>query len=187
MTRQEQEEIVLRMLETNQVNKVASMVCGFEAQQERPRGLNVPWSNAQYQSQMSRLLSMMFEVRPGILGTLTDEQWRDVGIRAAMLEAIGAANLPRGFSRLGIGVGNMNADAVARMMIYRVRQLVELEDWADVGVRTVTIMANGDSCEACATLDGATYPLGEAPEIPHLHCTHKMGCRCLLSPVLDDD
>lgn len=186
-TRDEMEDTVLELLWANTVTKVAPLVCEFEVRQDRPRGLNVPWGSGQYQARLSRLLSMMFEVRPSILGTLTDEQWRTVGVRAAMLECTGAANLPKRFTIPDVFVGNMKADAVARMIIFRVTQMLEQESWQAAGVTKVSLMVANGTCEFCAELDAASYHLAEAPKVPHPNCTHKMGCRCCLSPVFDDD
>jgi hypothetical protein len=42
-----------------------------------------------------------------------------------------------------------------------------------------------DACPHCALLM-KTYPKDSVPSLPHLGCSHELGCRCFYEPVLEE-
>ncbi len=53
------------------------------------------------------------------------------------------------------------------------------------GVATgVRILASHDSCPVCRAYEGA-YNFDDVPELPHIGCSHPLGCRCHYAPILD--
>jgi RNA polymerase subunit RPABC4/transcription elongation factor Spt4 len=49
----------------------------------------------------------------------------------------------------------------------------------------VRIMVQGDCCPICSQAEGA-YAKELAPQLPIPGCSHPLGCRCFVQPVLDE-
>lgn len=52
-------------------------------------------------------------------------------------------------------------------------------------VSAITISSSENACSYCYEQLG-TYPVDEAPSLPHNGCSHANGCRCFYIPVLND-
>jgi hypothetical protein len=52
-------------------------------------------------------------------------------------------------------------------------------------VKAVTLASSHNACSYCYEQLG-TYPVDEAPRLPHKGCSHTNGCRCFYIPVLND-
>jgi hypothetical protein len=190
MTRDDMERRCLELLLEGRPIDASSTACMFEANQVPPRGLNVRWDSPGYQAQHGALFIAMFAPPPAILGELTPQQMLALQVRAAMIEVTGGSRLPKRFLLEDVPVGNMNADAAARMILFAAQhrqQVEQLRQSKHLGVVGVEILAAPDSCEFCAPNAGKRYRLGEEPVLPHPLCTHKMGCRCDLIAVFEDD
>ena len=61
----------------------------------------------------------------------------------------------------------------------------EIAKWKAAGIKRVELLGAPDSCKYCLSLAGRKFPIGRAPMPPHRECTHKQGCRCCATPVLD--
>ena len=42
-------------------------------------------------------------------------------------------------------------------------------------------------CPACLDLAEKTFPVKEAPPLPFKKCTNPKGCRCWVTPIVDED
>lgn len=155
-------------------------VAQYEARQVFPRGVGVDWSKPGEVE--ARRLKILFYARPKILADLPANDWKSLRVAAGMMLLWGLKTasdwLPDGF----VGVSKFDSDTAARMLVFHVNFVVNMTDYREMGVRTATISACEDSCEACHALNGKQLLLDEVPELPFYACTHAMGCRCLLLP-----
>lgn len=55
----------------------------------------------------------------------------------------------------------------------------------DAGATLFSVLASPDSCQECLGLAGRKFTFKDLPKIPHIGCTHKMGCRCDILPADD--
>ena len=51
-------------------------------------------------------------------------------------------------------------------------------------IQAVTIVPSHNSCSYCYEQLG-TYPIDQAPTLPHKGCSNTNGCRCFYIPALD--
>lgn len=56
---------------------------------------------------------------------------------------------------------------------------------ANPRVSAIRLSVAQDACPACQELFG-TYSKDAAPALPHLGCSHPLGCRCFYEPVLSE-
>lgn len=153
-------------------------VAQYEARQVFPRGVGVDWSKPS--EVQARRLKILFDAQPKILTDLPAKDWKPLRIAAGMmfLWGLNAASdwLPDDF----VGVTRFDNDTAARMLVFHASFVDNMTAYREMGVRTATISACEDSCEACHALNGKLLLLDEVPELPFYACTHVMGCRCLL-------
>ncbi|MBI3743077.1 MAG: hypothetical protein HY261_02145, partial [Chloroflexi bacterium] len=80
------------------------------------------------------------------------------------------------------GVARFDIDTAARMLVFRASS-------PPVSHKKGTlyrVFAAPDSCAACKAFAGKLLKPEEVPEFPYEHCSHVMGCRCLLSETSED-
>jgi hypothetical protein len=132
----------------------------------------------------SKKLKTIFDSKPKILTQLRNEKLETMKIAAAMMTLWGKNQakkwLPIDFET----AFPFDNDTVARMLVFYATHRATLERYRCEGLKHIEILPAPDSCEACKKLAGKQYRLAEAPELPHEHCTHKMGCRCCFLPVI---
>jgi hypothetical protein len=51
-------------------------------------------------------------------------------------------------------------------------------------VQAVTVASGFNACSYCFEQLG-TYPVADAPKLPHIGCSGEHGCRCFYIPVLN--
>lgn len=185
--RDELEERCFELLSEGQFRETARLVCDFEGRQNSPRGLNVQWNSPQYRASFEEDMQAISEMKPAILGELSDDQWRTLRIRAGMMEASGSNRVPRRFSLPRFKIGAMDEDAAARMIVFSVAEGRNRREWSKLRIQRVEISVAEDSCAACRALQGETFAIAGAPEIPHPGCTHAMGCRCATAPLFEEE
>lgn len=181
--RLEMEEQVLEYLKRRKFKEASVAVASYEATQVFPRGIGVDWKNHNPNRNVE-LLRLIFDGRPRILSRLSNDQLAALRPAAGMISLLGVSQgsqwLPADFET-GLAMDN---DAAVRMLSFHAMHQVDMASYRQGGVKQVEIRAAEDSCEACKKISGRKFKLNEAPELPHEHCTHKMGCRCMALAVL---
>jgi hypothetical protein len=120
----------------------------------------------------------VFSARPKILASVSEATLEDLRIAAGMVFlGLGFRWLPDG---LQTGLQMKNESAI-RMIVSHIQSsghIQQEQENSDIisGVR-VYLSCEG-SCDACSALKDKEWKLGEQPELPYEHCTHRMGCRC---------
>lgn len=187
--RAEQESLTL--LGDGKLIEACRCVAQYEAKWAFPRGVNMDWKNYD-PAQDVAMLKEIFIGNPKILtrfnARFNDCQTNKLRIPAGMkllwgelkqgwlppelLDADHELNLDNDLE--------MDVETAVRMFLFYAKHRVEMENYRKLDfVKHIKILATDDSCETCKQLSKKTYKLDDVPELPHEHCTHEMGCRCM--------
>jgi hypothetical protein len=173
--REDAEHAVSEALSRGDFGGAADAVVQFEARQVFPRGVGVRW-DAPETDRLAREVSLLYQVRPGILDGLSEATMRSLRPKAARMMLWGESRLGE---KLETGT-HFSGDVAARMLVFSVNAQSNLREMRASGVaKRVEIGVTDDSCEECKKLAPRKYRLTKVPELPHPACTHAMGCRCL--------
>ena len=180
---------VAEYLRSNNLRRAVDRLVAYEAGKLAPRGLGIDWRDANVAVGLTETITAIFAARPRIIGSIDEPGLNKLRVHASLIELFGIGKIPGRFTLGSSGVGRMDADAAARMLLFYVQSQADLAKWAKTEsiVRRCEISVCSDACEPCATRDGQNYRLDEAPELPCPDCAHKMGCRCIYLAVLEDD
>ena len=166
--------------------KACLLMGAFEAKQVFPRGLGINWINYDPDDDVE-FLNLIFKSRPKILSGVTNEDLKALRVGASMMHLWGVNSakkwMPSGLS-LNLRFDN---DTAVRMVLFHVsckNNIAQYKKNHDI-IKLVKIIPCGDSCDECKKFIGKRFPLNNVPELPHENCTHKYGCRCVASPVID--
>jgi hypothetical protein len=178
------EQQILKYLQQHKFEEASVMVASYEAEQIFPRGIGVDWEHHNPAREIA-MLNTIFDSKPKILAKLENDKLEDLRLGAAMMALWGKNEaqewLPSNFET-GLSI---DVNAAARMFFFYALHQTSLKHFRDSGVvENVEILVAQDSCDACKKLTKRKYKLDEVPELPHEHCTHKMGCRCLEIPIV---
>jgi hypothetical protein len=81
----------------------------------------------------------------------------------------------------------MNGDTPPRHLIQghlQQQNQERLQEMADAGVHEVQVVGATDhECPACAALDGRTFAINEAPDLPPARCSCLPHCTCILTAI----
>jgi hypothetical protein len=178
------EKQVIEYLTKRKFKEASLMVAAYEAKQARPRGIGIDWKHYN-PSRDIEILNTIFGSKPRIIAQLGDEKLEALRLGAAMMELWGTNMatqwIPASFET-SLPFDN---DTAARMLLFYAIHQRTLEGYRGAGLKYVELFPAPDSCEACKKLVGKQYILTEAPELPYEYCTHKLGCRCVLLPVVE--
>lgn len=171
------EEQTLQALRQRKSEEASQIVAAFEAQQVFPRGINVDWKHHNPAHDIA-MLKVILQAKPKVLSCLNDEQIEHLRVAAGMMHLWGTNQakdwLPDNFETDLI----MDRDAAARMILFYASHQRSIAQYRAAGVKTVEILATGDSCAACKKLATKKYKIDAVPELPYEKCTSEMGCRC---------
>ncbi len=164
-------------LRTRNFHAAAASVAHFESNRVFPRGIGIDWAKPNVGD--VEFLRILFESRPKILGELSEAEWLQLRLAAAMMNLWGSANanawLPSDFR----GVSRFDNSTAARMIVFHSSHLQELAAFRAAGIKRVSISRDREgSCSSCRSLPKRSLLLDEVPELPYAECTHPMGCRC---------
>ncbi len=176
------EKQVIEYLTKRKFKEASLMVAAYEAEQTHPRGIGIDWKHYN-PSRCIEILNTIFKNIPIIISHLEIEKLETLRIGAAMM-ALWGTNTAKKWLPVDFETGlPFDNDTTARMFLFYAQHRATLERYRSEGLKHVEILPAPDSCEACRKLAGE-YELNKAPELPHEHCTHKMGCRCCFLPVV---
>jgi hypothetical protein len=193
------EQELLTLLGGGKLIEACRCVAQYEAKRAFPRGVNMDWKNYD-PAQDVVMLKEIFSGNPKILARF-DGQVDELRVPAAMMQLWGSKIKPEWLSpeliaaeeRRSDELERLNNDGIApvidadmdvetavRMLLFYAKHRVEMDNYRKLDfVKHIKILATDDSCEACKKLSKKTYKLGDVPELPHEHCTHERGCRCV--------
>jgi len=180
------EQRVMEYLRRRKFKDASMTVASYEAEQVFPRGIGIDWKRYNPAHDIT-ILNFIFSRKPKILARLDDEQSLVLRLAAGMMYLWGVNRAKKEWLPPNFETGlSMDNHAVARMFIFHATYLVNIANYKKSRmVKRVEILAAPDSCDACKKISGKRFRLSEVPELPYEHCTHEMGCRCTLLPIVE--
>jgi hypothetical protein len=176
------EKQVLEYLIKRKFKEASLTVAAYEAEQPNTRGIGIDWRHYNPDNDIKKLKTI-FESKPKILARLKNENLDAVRIATAMM-ALWGTNKAKKWLPVDFKTNLLfDNDTTARMLLFYAQNQASLDQYHHEGLKLIEFLPASDSCEACKKLAGE-YKLNKAPELPHEHCTHKMGCRCTFLPVV---
>jgi hypothetical protein len=179
------EKITMEFIKSGKFYEACEGMARYEAQQVFQRGLNCNWKNYN-PSNDSETLKIISESTPKILSKLDDNSLASFRIAASMMYIWGASKADRWLPEDLQPNFSLDNSTIARMFVFFARNKFEIKRYRSVkSVKKMQIIAAPDSCEYCLKFSKRQFEFDAVPEIPHEHCTHEMGCRCLVLPAVD--
>jgi len=180
--RQEREKAQSQCFESllaGDLTQACMQMIAFEAGQPVGRGIGIDWKHRDIDDDVA-FLRTLYASKPAILGELDGTDLAGLHIAAAMMHLWGTDDvgnwLPTDLAnRLRLGPATS-----ARMMIFDVRDQLERQKYARLGMQRMRLLACPGSCSVCLEAAKRRYTLADAPRLPHAGCTNEMGCRCIL-------
>jgi hypothetical protein len=176
------QEQVVTLLKARRFADAGRVVARYEASQVFARGLGIRWDQGADPAGVVPDLAAIFAGVPKILSRAGAEELEVLRVAAASSLLWGDRSedrwLPEGF----VSASGFDNDVAVRMYVFYARHVSEIERMRGI-VRTVKLSPVDDhaTCDACRALEGRTFALRNAPELPHPACTSPMGCRCIAS------
>jgi hypothetical protein len=132
----------------------------------------------------AEMLKVMFETTPQILTGMPQEVLSSLRLAAGMAYLWGATTARKWVSaEMETGTA-MNGETAARMIYFNALSQQRLREYRESGIAEVEILGSGDSCDACREIAGKRFRIEKAPILPYGKCTHEMGCRCDILPLV---
>jgi hypothetical protein len=129
----------------------------------------------------------IIDAKPGILGEITPSNLLYLQRCAAWNWAGGGRGGSNRFSVPSDFKCTLEAPVAVSMVSFSAKHSVDMKTFTRLKIKKVKILAcGGGSCSYCQKLDGKSFTLSTAPELPHVKCTNEMGCRCLANAVFED-
>lgn len=161
------------------------LVCDYEMQQPRPRGMGVNWASG---TEGLARIKAIYSSTPWFLENVPPSSLADVRLVAAMDELWGERvkifpnrHAPIDGCRFDLGT------AARQLQFHEANKAIVAEaSQLSLPSKIEYLAAQGD-CEACQARNGRHYTCSKAPEIPSRDCKCDTGCRCILAVVIDDD
>lgn len=180
------ENIVLEFLKKKKFLEASKTVANFEATQVFARGIGIDWKNYSNNSTVA-LLELIFESKPAILRGVSNSQFEQLRISAAMMHLWGVNTVKKWFSMDFQTGTHLNIDAASRMILFHASHLSNMKEYLLNEVKTVEIIGTEDNrnCAECKKISKKKYRLENTPELPYAKCTCLDGCRCLALPIID--
>lgn len=179
--RQSAENRCLDQLRAGDFSGTISTISSFEADQVFPRSID--------SSNGVEIIRAIMEGRPKILNGLLETEWKSLNMAAAMMAVWGTNKASQWLPKDFVGLEKFDHDTSARMSLFHGRHQKDMANYLsdlDLNIKKVEILGGGeDSCPECKKIANKIYTIKKAPELPYEKCTHKMGCGCAISPILD--
>jgi hypothetical protein len=178
------EQQVLDYLRQRKFKEASLTVASYEAEQVFSRGTGTDWKHYNPKQDIT-MLNIIFGSKPKILACLNDDQLDTLRLAAGMLYLWGTNQgqewLPPDF-QTGLAMDN---NTVVRMFYFYASHQANIDNYKQSGVvKQVEILATQNSCDACKKISGKRFKLNNVIELPYEHCTHEMGCRCTVVPIV---
>jgi hypothetical protein len=126
-------------------------------------------------------LEIIFSSWPLLLAGIPEDLVMPLRIGAAMIELFGEYHPGDPCPVEPIQGTHLNAIAAMRMICFHAIHKISITEYQQMGATRVRILGGDDeeSCPQCTALNGKSFPIESAPELPHATCTSECGCRCM--------
>lgn len=180
----ELEDSVLGLIGQRLFEAASVVVATYEASRPLPRGLGIDWRNHDTARDVA-ILQAIWTSTPKILSRLDEDRVTALRVAASMDYLLGETSMRKRLPSELPGY-RMDTATACRMFMFHATHKQNIENYRRSGVvRVVGISATQTSCEACRGIDGKRFNLEDVIDLPYEHCTHEMGCRCVVVPVVD--
>jgi len=169
------------LIRARQFSAAMFVVLHYEARQIFPCKVGSDWKRYKLMLDV-RPVRFMFSSRPRVLAEFPRDALESLRVAAAMMYLWRESRATKWFQTGFMGVGRIEADRAARMLVAHGEFCRDVDDFKARRVKTVRLM--GDlRCEHYRYRDFVRFPLAEVPELPDPECTLPDGCTCDLRAV----
>lgn len=180
------EQKVRSLIQEGNFIDAVKAVSSFEAEQVFPRGFCVDWRN--YNPKDGEyILNLIYSKTPKILDSYTREQIDILRPLAAMMYLWGTNESDKGIPSNFFPPNRFDTKTAANLILKHALFLSSIEEFKKSGIENVEIIGTSDSCEECKKNDRKIFKIDAVPELPCCNCSHKLGCRCTVAPVVLHD
>lgn len=168
------------LLESGDLSEAAKALATYESSQVFPRGMGMNWDDAA--PQLTNKLGTIFREVPTMLNRESDDAISHLKLAAGMMELFGTGRARKWLPHNIQLRHDIDPEAAARMFVFHARHLERLAQLKEAGFRKVKVIGLSDSshCANCQKINGRTYKIENAPELPYPQCSCVIGCRCLI-------
>jgi len=176
----------LRALKEGRLEDACLAVAAYEKTRLIPRGLGIDWQNYEISHDLL-ILETLFAAQLPRHSEFKLETMARVREAAAMIHLWGTNN-PSPWLPEDVVESQIDWGVKARMLLFHALERVRLQDMKDAGAKRVEVLTSGSVlvCPVCRADEGKTYPLDDAPSLPHQTCTCEEGCACTLVAIKYD-
>lgn len=182
--RNESEELSFECLMNNRLLEACNIIADFEKKQVTQRSLGLDWNNYDPTRDIERVRIILNDT-PKILRNFPQNKLNEIRMGTAMQYLWGLDDgskwIPKSFQEFS----EMKTEVAMRMLMFYAIHKETLLYYNKYGINKVKILPAKDCCESCNNIGNREYTLKDLPELPYEKCTHPMGCRCALIPIVE--
>ncbi len=152
------------------------IVAKYEASRIFPRGVGIDWDSYSATRDLE-ILNEITTFNPGHHSDIPEQVLFSLRVSAGMMNLWGT-NRPEKW----LTGPEKEFTTEAHVLLSAAIEKVRFREMKSSGVKRVTVLGTGrdDVCLVCKKIDGISYPITSAPELPHQNCTCQYGCGCML-------
>jgi hypothetical protein len=173
----------LEQLHLGDFRSASLTVAQFVARQVFPRGLGIDWTKPHKDGDVE-LLKAIFESRPKIMTGLAETEWGPLRVGAAMMHLWGTNKASKWLPADFVGIPKFDHDTAAIRVLFHGQHRRNMPGYIGEKDLKVDILGSSNPYHDCKKIAGKTYSVNKVPELPYEKCTHKIGCRCKVLPVI---
>ncbi len=184
------EEASLTALRASDFERAVAAVDEYQFRQVFPSGLGVAWGSQHHRSGMVAETKEIFATvhgAPKILSGVDSDKLRQLQFAAAWMNLWGLRDahplLPTDFECSQKFDASVRRSNVAILCPQKAEPLVNI---ANSGCATSRPCVPTTRAKHARNSQRSKYPLSSAPELPHVQCTHSLGCRCVYTHDSND-
>ena len=124
---------------------------------------------------------------PKALSDCPDSILNPLRVATALMVLWGTSSLRSLISIEGDYPYRRTPDAVAHLLCSYAGHVLKLSQWRRTRISKVKVLASGlaADCSICRKASQKTFPIADAPELPHANCRCRDWCKCSLLAVKD--
>ena len=174
------EHSTISYLKNGDFRNASLTVAEYASKQVFWQGMAIDRENFSPASKIQNL-EIIFSSWPLLLAGIPEELVMALRIGAAMIELFGEYHPGDSCPVEPIHGTHLNAITAMRMICFHAIHKISITEYQQMGATRVRFLGGDDedSCPECAALNGKSFPIASAPELPHATCTSECGCRCM--------
>lgn len=179
------ERLSYQYLLKNNLTEAANTMVQYEQRQVFPRGIGVKWDKHEIAQDVEEL-ELILHKTPGILADMSIEDIDSIRVPAGMTRLFGTNTAKKWLpGEVTTGI-HLSPDEACRMLVFYARNIVKINQAMKFGATHLQFNCGSQNlCEACKRIDGNSFPINLAPEIPLKNCKCVHGCSVITNPIFD--